>query len=84
LGGPLFYAIDRKGLTILAERGHNLLHRPAPANLTHQVMIDQIMASIAIGVNADPHLELTWWEEIIASDRTPVIGRVLPSSLRLC
>lgn len=69
--GMLFVAIGRKGLRALEERKFNPPKRIPPTNLRHQVLIDQLMASIEIGVKANPHLKITWWEDILRSDKTP-------------
>ena len=73
--GPLFYAIAKKGVKALQERGINPPKRTAPTNLRHQVMVDQMMASIEIGVNQSPHLNISWWEQILVSQKTPEATR---------
>jgi hypothetical protein len=67
--GQLFYAIDKAGLAYLYEKGIQPPKRHNPASLEHQVMIDQVMTSIAIGVQRSPNLELIWWEDILASGK---------------
>lgn len=69
--GPLFYSIDKKGIEVLYEHGYEPPKREAPWGLKHQVMVDQLMASIEIGVRANPALELIWFEDIVASDNLP-------------
>lgn len=82
--GWLFYAINGPGLTQLAQQGYDLTtnkHRHDPANLKHQVMDDQIMASIEIGVNANPAMEIKWWETVYAN--MPAESRTGPLSIPL-
>lgn len=69
--GDLFYAIGKKGLDALSENGYEPPKRVAPYNLKHTAMVDQIMASIEIGVNADDRMEILWWEDLIEKGIIP-------------
>lgn len=81
--GNLFYKINNPGLEYLQDKGYEPISRPAPANLKHQVMIDQAMASLEIGVNAKPGFEIIWWEELLRSERTPQSTREAPAPLTI-
>jgi hypothetical protein len=73
--GMIFLAIDKKGIQALEHRGFHPPKRTPPNNLRHQAMVDQMMASIEIGVNGNANLALTWWEEILEAEKTPIATR---------
>jgi hypothetical protein len=69
---PLFYELDSKGITELAERGLFIPSRKPVKNLIHAVMVDQIMASFELG-----ELMLIPRADILTSENTPAATRKL-------
>lgn len=82
----LQFELDDAGIEALAVRGIALAPRRAIKFLTHQVMVDQVMASFEIGATKHPDaVQLIPRAQILASDKTPQQTREsdAPESLRV-
>ena len=71
----LIYELDDRGARVLRERGLPFLPKTYHRNFAHELMVCRIMASIELGIRADPSLRLISWLEILASDKTPQATR---------
>jgi hypothetical protein len=72
----LIYELDQRGSRVLRERGLPLLPKTYHRNFVHELMVCRIIASVELGIRADPGLRLISWPEILASDRTPQAARL--------
>jgi protein involved in plasmid replication-relaxation len=61
---PLFYELDARGIGELQERGIDIPRRRPISNITHAIMVNQIMASFELGARDD--IELILRGEILA------------------
>jgi hypothetical protein len=73
--GELYLCIDENGVKKLEKKGDLPFERPAPVNMTHQLMIDLPMASIAKGCKHNSALTLHWWDQITTWDKVPEATR---------
>jgi Replication-relaxation len=71
----LVYELDERGSRALRDRGLPFLTKSYHRNFAHELMVCRIMASIELGVRADPSIRLITWTEILESDKTPVETR---------
>src|ERR1700674_3073223 len=71
----LVYELDERGSRVLRDRGFPFLPKSYHRNFGHELMVCRITASIELGVRADPSMRLIRWQEILASEKTPVETR---------
>ncbi len=81
----LIYELDERGSRVLRERGLPHLPKSHHRNFSHELMVAQITASIALGTRANPSVRLITWPEILASENTPLATResATPASIRV-
>lgn len=73
----LIYELDDRGRAHLQERGISITKKHQH-NFEHELMVCQIMASIELGVRADPSVRLITWQEIMESGKLPEATRASP------
>jgi Replication-relaxation len=71
----LVYELDERGAAALRARGAAVPPKAAHRNFAHELMICRIMASIDLGVRADPAIRFISWAEILANGHTPAATR---------
>jgi hypothetical protein len=71
----LVYELDKRGSTVLQERGLSFLPKSYHRNFAHELMVAQIMASIELGTTEVRSVRMISWSEILASDNTPKATR---------
>jgi hypothetical protein len=71
----LVYELDERGAAALRGRGVSVPTKAAHRNFAHELMICRIMASIELGVRADPSVRFISWAEIRANAHTPAATR---------
>jgi hypothetical protein len=75
----LIYELDDAGSRVLLDLGLPSLPKTYHRNFAHEHMVCRIMASLELGVRADPSIRLITWPEILASDAMPAATRDLPN-----
>jgi hypothetical protein len=75
----LIYELDERGRRVLRERGVPFSPKPSHHNFAHELMTTQIIASIALGVQASGSVKLISWNDILAHPATPIAVRESPT-----
>ena len=75
----LIYELDERGIEVLAHQGVQTQRRKYRQNFVHELMVCQIMASIELGALYEQNLRLISWQEILASEKTPLNTRSSPN-----
>jgi hypothetical protein len=68
----LIYELDERGSRVLQQLGFPFLPKSYHRNFVHELMVCRITASIELGVRADASMRLITWQEILASEKTPI------------
>jgi hypothetical protein len=77
---PAVYELGKKGEQALRTVG--IAVNPMPSQqFSHSLMVCDILASIELGIRADPHLRLIPWDEILAKMPTAAASRQNPMEL---
>jgi hypothetical protein len=71
----LIYELDDRGIAILRERGLPHLPKTYHRNFAHELMVCRITASIELGARQNRAVRLITWQEIMASEKTPLATR---------
>jgi hypothetical protein len=71
----LIYELDDKGIGLLRDRGLPHLPKSYHRNFAHELLVCRIMASFEHGARRCPSIRLVTWQEIMASDHTPLATR---------
>jgi hypothetical protein len=71
----LIYELDDRGLAILRERGLPHLPKTYHRNFAHELMVCRITASVELGARHNRTVRLITWQEIMASEKTPLATR---------
>ena len=77
----LIYELDDKAINILRELGVPHLAKVNHRNFAHELMACRIMASFELGTRENANIRLITWQEILASDKTPLATK--KSQIRL-
>ncbi len=81
----LIYELDERGFQLLCDRGGAVLPKCHHRNFAHELMVAQIMASIELGIRANPNVRLITWTDILAHETTPIVTRKseTPATIRV-